>query len=421
MAKIALTTLGCKVNWADGEGLIRQFAGMGLQIVSFDSIADVYVINSCTVTEVADSQSRQMIRRAKRLNPDALIVATGCMAEVGPDEIAQMPDVDAVFGTHDRQGIVEFLSQRLGVPCVKKEVTAGQSRARAFVKIQDGCDRACAYCIVPRARGPARSVLPDQVISACMEYARYHREIVFTGIDIGQYGSDLKEYTSLVDLIRVIIGLNGIPRIRLSSVDPTIVDDKFVGLFSNADRLCRHVHLSIQSGSDSVLERMGRQYTTVHVREAAQKLIEAVPDIAITGDIIAGFPGETDKEHQETLALVRALPFASLHVFPYSMRKETRASFMKGHVNPDVKKGRAVDLRKAAEMHRRQFLAGLKGKLLDVIVTSRAPDSQGFVQGFSDNAVSVALPSGFVDYAGLGLATITQVNDLKVQGTWGSR
>ncbi|HPM41204.1 MAG TPA: MiaB/RimO family radical SAM methylthiotransferase [bacterium] len=424
MKSVAFATLGCKANYVDTEAMVAACRGAGLLVVPFEDEADAYVVNTCTVTSTAYQQSRQMLRRPGRARPGAIVVAVGCAAEVDRESLAAC-GIDAVFGTKDRGAALAYLFRRLGIDLPSRESRVAshdlpQSRARAFLKIQDGCDRGCAYCIVPRARGPAVSVPPDEIESSCLALSRNHREIVLTGIDVGQYrhrlarGSD----AGLLGLLARLASVEGMPRLRLSSIDPTVVTDEFASFLAASKRVCRHIHLSVQSGSGTVLRRMGRGYGAGDIERAVILLKERVEGIAVTADLIAGFPGETDEEHRSSAELVKRLSFAGLHVFPYSEREGTPAASMPGRVEASVRKERAAELRAVARESRRAFLESQIGRPIEAIVTSRAEGAGGTVKAFTDNAVSVTLPSGAVSYGEIGAAVITSVCELEAFGKW---
>jgi len=417
--------LGCKANWSDSEAIGQSLAREGLCIVDFEEAADVYVVNTCTVTALASAQSRQMLRRALTRSPNAAVIATGCCGEVAPADLKAIPGLAAVFGTKDRKEMIGFI---LGLADLPSDVIPDaadfgliadmpQSRARAFLKIQDGCQKSCAYCIIARARGGSRSLPQIKVQDAARVLGRRHREIILAGIDIGQYGLDLSPRTNLLNLVRLLASDPEVPRLRLSSLSPCHAGEALAETIAGGG-VCRHVHLSIQSGSDEVLVRMRRGYRARDAAEAAERLWSSVPGIAITGDVIAGLPGETEIDHRATLQLLESMPLASLHVFPYSPREGTDAASMQGQVPHSTRTDRAAELRSLAERKREDFLKGLIGKELDVIVTSREPDGRGMVEGFSDNAISIALPGGCVEYGLMGQAAITRVEGTEATGEW---
>lgn len=425
MTTVAITTLGCKANWADSEALSQRLAAAGIEIVPFDAEAEIYVVNTCTVTALASAQSRQTIRRALRRAPSARVIAAGCLGEMSRDSLARIRGVEAVFGAAGRGGLADHILRRAGLapdPC-RGDAGFGpvpdgaQSRARAFLKIQDGCDKRCAYCIITMARGASRSMPAADAVAAARRLGRHHREIVLAGIDVGQYGLDLEPHTSILELIAALAADPAVPRVRLSSLGPGMVDARLAGAIASGG-ICRHVHLSIQSGADPVLARMRRGYRAGDAAAAAERLAAAVPGIAVTGDLIAGLPGETRGDHEATMRLIEKMPIAGLHVFPYSPRDGTEAARMPGQVPHAVRRGRAADLRALAAEKRGAFLEGLIGTPLDVIVTSRGPDRRGMVEAFSDNGVSVSLPAGKIGYGQLGRASIASVSGVAAAGEW---
>ncbi len=420
-ARIAIVTLGCKANWVDSESMAQALARAGFEIVPVEAEAEAYIINTCTVTAVADQQSRQMIRRVRRAHPQALVVATGCLGEVDIEQVEAISGIDIVFGTSNREAMLTYLVEAFvldghHLPQLKSP-TEPQSRARAFLKIQDGCNRACAYCIIPRARGKSRSFPMSEIVADCREISRHHHEIVLTGIDIGQYGERIGP--GLVDLLTALVNEPGCARIRLSSLGPKRIDEELVELMAASQgRICRHVHLSIQSGSDAVLTAMARGYATDDIVRAVERLMKAIPHIAITGDAIAGFPGETEAHHHETMALIDRLPLSGLHVFPYSERPGTRAAQMEGFVPVTMRRARAKDLRGLAQAKREAFLATLVGVSLKAIVVSRSADESGMVEAITDNGVSLRVPEGRVAYADIGRVTVTHTEGEMVFGQW---
>lgn len=419
MKRIAFATLGCKANWTDTESLIQSCKQVGLEVVEFEDFAEIYVVNTCTVTAVADQQSRQMLRRARRKNPRAAIFATGCSGEVGAESLREVSEIDAVFGTSDRKRLLEEIFRIAGVSSLVPELSHSrmrQSRARAFMRIQEGCDRCCSYCIVPAARGGSRSLYLDEVLENARSLSRFHSEIVITGVDIGQYLCP-QSGARLHDLVERLLSSDIDARFRLSSLHPAMINDRLVGAFSAGEKLCRHVHLSIQSFSDSLLKSMSRGYGRADIFKAVELLHSAVPGIAITGDLIVGFPGENEEDHLLAMESVKALPFAGLHVFPFSLRSGTKACDIGGHLSKDEIRGRAAALRGAAAEKRRGFLNGLLGAKLGLIVTSR-PSELPFVSAFSDNAISVTMPSAGASYGALAKGEINRVDGMRIFGKW---
>ncbi len=363
----ALYTLGCKVNQAETREWAATLARAGVELVPFDGPADLYIVNTCTVTHMGDRKSRQVVRQAERANPDASIVVTGCYAEIAPDEVAQLPGVDLVVGTQSKETLVRTLAERGIVTGCETDawthpsekdgwitlMPAIERRARAFVKVQDGCDWHCTYCIVPRARGHQRS----RSINALVEQVRLlhglgYKEAVLTGVQIGAYGRDWDAESrrirrdsgpNLTALVERLLAETDIPRIRLSSIQPQDWPDGLLELWSDR-RMCRHIHLPLQSGSDSVLKRMGRRYRRNDFRDLVDKLRRVMPDVALTADIMVGFPGETDAEHAESMAFCEEIGFFELHIFRYSARPQTAATRLAGEIPADVKKERSQEM-----------------------------------------------------------------------------
>ena len=341
--RIAFVTVGCRLNQFETDALRGRAQAAEAEIVPFESPADVYVINTCTITAEADADSRQLARRAIRRNPSALVVVTGCYAQAAPETVAAIPGVDLVLGNQEKGRLFTFLREvrKNGAPEVRVGAIAGlrrfdgdeygpgidPDRTRAFLKVQDGCDYACSFCIVPAVRGPNRSLPPGRILD---EIARLHAggfpEVVLTGIHLGTYGRELSPRTSLVELCRRIVALPESPRIRLSSLDPHEVTPELIELLATAGRFCRHLHLPLQSGDEGVLRRMRRGHTAAEFRSLVERLVGAVPGIAVTADVIVGFPGEDGHAFQATRDLLKSLPLAGLHVFGYSKRAGTEAA-----------------------------------------------------------------------------------------------
>jgi threonylcarbamoyladenosine tRNA methylthiotransferase MtaB len=401
MKRVAIATLGCKTNQFESAAMTEQFRKAGYCVVPFTEPADIYVVNSCTVTARTDAETRRLIRRARRLNPRARVVATGCYAQVAQGELERMPEVDTVLGNREKgdiAGLVEAGESR--VSDIGAEPAAGPlelssfaEHTRAFLQAQNGCNSYCAYCIVPFARGRSRSVPLDDVLTGVRELAANgYQEVVLTGIHLGAYGLDLSPRLSLAGLVRRIAEEWLVPRLRLGSVEPNELSDELLGLMAASDAICPHVHLPLQSGSDSVLHRMGRRYTARSFRDLAARIAAALPDAFIGADIIAGFPGETDEEFRETLLLVEELPFSDLHVFPFSRRAGTRAAGMPGQVPANVVRVRGERLREAAAMKKGAFLQRFCGRVLPVLGQGWDPES-GLIRGLSRNYIQVEYPA----------------------------
>lgn len=332
MLKVAFHTLGCKVNQYETEAMEELFENRNYELVVENDYADIYVINTCTVTNMSDRKSRQFIRKAKRINKDAVVAVVGCYSQVSPDEVEKIEDVDVIIGTSQRNKIVDLCEETMiskkKINIVKpiktykefEEIKIDQlrSKTRAFIKIQDGCNQFCSYCIIPYARGPIRSRNIVDVEKEVRNLAQAgFKEVVLTGIHIASYGKDLNDI-SLVDVIDKISEVRGIERIRMSSVEPNLIDDEFMKRISANKKVCDHFHLSLQSGSDSVLKRMNRKYTTNEYRDKVLLIKKYMPNAGLTTDIIVGFPGETDEEFEETYDYVKEIGFSRIHVFKYS-------------------------------------------------------------------------------------------------------
>ena len=400
MKRVAITTLGCKTNQFESAAMAEQLEKAGYSVVPFSEPADIYVVNSCTVTARTDAETRRLIRRARRLNPEARIVATGCYAQVAPGELERMPEVDSVLGNREKQDIAQLLQTGGNrVSDIAREQVADplalssfSEHTRAFLQAQNGCDAFCAYCIVPYARGRSRSVSLDDMLAGVANLAANgYQEVVLTGIHLGAYGLDLTPRSSLTELVRAIDADRLVARLRIGSVEPNEVGDDLISLMARSDIICPHLHLPLQSGSDTVLRRMGRRYTAAFFRELMEKIHSNLPDAFIGADVIAGFPGESDEEFLETLDLVRDLPFSDLHVFPYSRRNGTRAADMPDQVASQVIKERAQRLRDAAYGKRSLFLERFIRRELRVLVQGHDSRS-GFCRGLARNYLTVAFP-----------------------------
>ncbi len=380
--RVAFCTLGCKVNHYETQAMEELFRKAGYEIAPFEVQADIYVVNTCTVTQISDKKSRQMLSRAHTQNPNALVVAVGCYAETSRETVAALDGVSLVIGTEGRKDIVALCERALKgqqtetlypKPFARKAFeelsTTHDSRTRAVLKIQDGCNSFCTYCAIPFARGALRS----RTLESCERELRTlaaggYREVVLTGIQLSAYGVDLDGRPDLCDVIRLANGIDGIDRIRLGSLEPRSIDARFIETAKACPSLCHQFHLSLQSGSDSVLKRMNRRYTTEDYRNAVRLLREAFWDTAITTDIIAGFVGETEQEHAETMAFVKEIGFARIHVFPYSKRNGTKAAAMPGHLPKKIKEARAKELIALGTVCEETFVKKLIGTTVQVLM-----------------------------------------------------
>ena len=398
--KIAITTLGCKINQFESAAMTEALEQSGYSMVPFSEIADVYVINSCTVTAKTDAESRRLIRRATRLNPDARVVVTGCYAQLSGDELLNTPGVNLILGNTEKRDIAGFIKgiEELDRPtAVVSDISqqkSGESatlesfaeHTRAFLQVQNGCDSRCAYCIVPYARGASRSVTPQEALEGIASFvAKGFQEIVLTGIHLGGYGLDLTPQTDLLSLMKSIKEQGLVNRLRVGSVEPTEVPQEMISFMAGSQMVCPHLHLPLQSGSDSVLSRMSRGYDTALFRSVIESLLREIPEICIGSDVIAGFPGETDAEFQETYSFIESLPLAYLHVFPFSQRPGTPAATMKPQVHSRVIKERAEALRLLSERKKNAYAESFVGKELKVLMQKDA----GGTRGLSRNYLSV--------------------------------
>ncbi len=404
LSTIAFYTLGCKVNNYETEAIKELFKQSGYEIVSFNEIADVYIINTCTVTNTGDKKSRQMIRRAIRRNPNAVICVTGCYAQTKPNEIASIEGVDVIIGTNGRENIVEIVNEfrenRKPITYVKNlfkdakfenlAVINYESRTRANIKIQEGCQNFCTYCIIPFARGKMRSKDKNSVISEVQNLVDHgHLEIILTGIHTGGYGVDLKDY-DLGDLIVDIEEqVKGIKRLRISSIEISELDEKMMNVMKKSKILANHLHVPLQSGSDSVLERMNRKYTTNEYRKKINEIRAIFPDIALTTDVIVGFPGETEEEYRETYDFIEEISFSELHVFPYSKRSGTRAANMPSHVPKLIKSTRVNELLTLSSQLAQKYVSQFQNKYLDVIFEEVNEEDSKYIVGHASNYVKI--------------------------------
>ena len=403
---VAFLTLGCKVNSYDSEAMMEIFERGGYQIVDFSDFADVYVINTCTVTHLGDRKSRNMMRKARRRNPEAVIVATGCYAQVAPEEVSAIEEVDLVLGTQKRKEILNFVEayqadhqHRNFVTDIMKDktfedlyITENKGKTRAFLKVQEGCNRFCTYCIIPYARGPIRSRPIDSVTEEVGRLVENgFKEMVLTGIHIASYGKDMPEDIDLLDLIKAVDAVPGVERIRLGSLEPLLLTEEFVKSLTEIKSFCPHFHLSLQSGCDTVLKRMGRRYTTEEYAAIVDRVRRYFERPAITTDIMVGFPGETDEEFETTLAFVKRIGFYQVHAFKYSRRKGTKAADFPDQVDEQIKNLRAHRLAEAAEACEDHFLRENDGAVEAVLFERR--NKEGLYEGHTRNYIPVNLNS----------------------------
>ncbi|WP_455684549.1 tRNA (N(6)-L-threonylcarbamoyladenosine(37)-C(2))-methylthiotransferase MtaB [Thomasclavelia sp.] len=387
MKTVAFHTLGCKVNTYESNAMLKIFNDAGYQEVDFKQMADVYVINTCTVTNTGDSKSRQMIRKAIRKNPQATICVVGCYSQIAPEEIEQIDGVGVVLGTQYRQEIVKYVNEYLetGKMIVKVDNIMNLKKfedlnidrfknTRAFLKIQDGCNNFCTYCIIPYARGRVRSRNKDSVLNQARHLvANGYVEIVLTGIHTAGYGEDLDDY-SFYDLLVDLVKIEGLKRLRISSIETSQISDEIIELIGSNEIIVDHLHVPLQAGCDETLKRMNRKYTTKQYLEKINKIRSYLPNIAFTTDVIVGFPGETEEEFEKTYNFIRKVNYSELHVFPYSPRKNTPAAKMPNQVNDQIKHDRSNRLLALSKELNRDFALKQIGKSLKVLFEKRDGD-----------------------------------------------
>ncbi len=401
MKRAASYALGCKVNQYESEAIAELFQEKGYEIVGIDQPADVYVINTCTVTNFGDKKSRQLIRKVKRQNETAVVAVVGCYAQTAPKEIMSVEGVNLVIGTKDRGQIVELVEAYNPQGGVENHVTDIMkerifeplsiqklaNRTRAYLKIQDGCSQYCSYCIIPYARGPIRSRDPQDVLVEVRQLAKNgFQEVVLAGIHVASYGKDRKD-TSLLEVLRLVHQVEGIKRIRFSSIEPNVVTEEFAKAMAELWKVCHHFHLSLQSGCDRTLKEMNRRYDTRKYREAVMLLRKYLPDAAITTDIIVGFPGETAVDFQESYAFAKEMAFAKIHVFPYSPKKGTPAAERKDQIQNHVKTERSHSLLALSEAMSKAFLEKYMGKTVEVLYEKSV--EEGIYEGHTSNYMKV--------------------------------
>ncbi|WP_299032196.1 tRNA (N(6)-L-threonylcarbamoyladenosine(37)-C(2))-methylthiotransferase MtaB [uncultured Anaerococcus sp.] len=396
-----ILTLGCKVNQYESEAVEEIFEERGFE--RKEKNADVYVINTCTVTNMSDRKSRQMISRARKDNPEAIIAVMGCYSQVKPEDVAKIEGVDIVLGSRNKEEVVELcenmLQNKAAIDQVisvsedktfeELEISNQTEMTRAYMKIQDGCNMYCSYCLIPYARGNVVSRPIDSITKEAERLAKNgFKEIVLTGIHVASYGKDFDDDISLIDVIENVAKVNGIERIRLSSMEPRHITRDFLERMRATNKACDHFHLSLQSGSDDVLKAMNRKYDTAMFKEKIDLIREVFPNAGLTTDIIVGFPGETEENHKETMDFVKEIKFAKTHLFKYSQRDGTRAAAMKGQINGNIKKDRLKDLEAIENINREQFLENQIGKVLAVLIESKS-DLEGYSGGYSTNYLKV--------------------------------
>lgn len=402
--KIAITTLGCKINQYD-SAVIQSRLEAKHSLVPFGERADCYVINTCTVTDRADWEARQLVRRAKRLNPAAKVLVTGCYAQVNSAEVAGVDGVDYVVGLNRLDDLLRFVdappqrAPQVAVSDVKRErgvavlgTRALPGHTRAFLKIQEGCNYTCTYCIIPTARGLSRSVKPREVMEQVRQLAGAgYKEIVLTGIHLGGYGQDLHPRIDLTTLVQMIADSGLIARLRLSSLDPREVPDRLLELMADSKIVCPHLHICAQAGDDAILKAMRRNYDGAYYRDLLARVREHLPDAALGSDIIVGFPGETDAQFENSLAYFESLPLTYFHVFPFSSRRSTVAASLADQLPAAVKKSRARRMRDLGATKKHEFYSKFLGQRASVLVEEKIDQPNGMRRGFTRNYLAVSV------------------------------
>lgn len=402
LRKVAFYTLGCKVNQYDTEAVLEKFKAVDYEVVDFNDYADVYVVNTCTVTHLSDRKCRQMLRKTKKINENSILVAMGCYAQIAADKIKdQVNEIDIIIGTDKRNQIVEVVEEfekdrAETINLVSdimdvnefEEMTISHlgERTRVYIKVQEGCNNYCTYCIIPYTRGKIRSRKEEQVVEEVTRLANLgFKEIILTGIHVLAYGKDLGD-TNLIQLLKRVHEVEGIERIRMSSIEPIAITEEFIEALRELPKVCHHFHLSLQSGSDRVLKRMNRKYTTADYMKSVEDLRALWPDVAITTDIIVGFPGETDEEFEETVTFVEKVKLSQIHIFPFSPREGTPAAKMKDQIVPAVKEKREKALAAKEKALRLAYMEQFLGQEMEVLFEKH---HDGKVSGYTSNYLRV--------------------------------
>lgn len=399
--KIAFYTLGCKVNQYETNAMAQMFLEQKNEIVDFGEYADVYIVNTCTVTSIADKKSRQMLRRAKQKNKDAIVVAVGCYTQTHADECSKIPEIDLILGNNEKNNIVQIVNEFINNKNNKIQVenidnqkefldfgtVTYLEKIRAFIKVQDGCNNFCSYCLIPYARGRIRSRKSKSVIDEIKEIAKKGiKEVVITGINIAFYGKDSEDEYYLINLLEDINKIDGIERIRLGSIEPIIITDEFVKRLSKLDKICNHFHLSLQSGCDETLKRMNRKYDTNEFLNCVNMLRNNFENVGLTADVIVGFPGETEEEFNKTVEFLNKIKFSKIHVFQYSPREGTRAAKMTEQIKSEIKEERSKKIIDISKKYEEEFLDNQIGKNLEVLFEQQENE---FWKGHTKNYIIV--------------------------------
>lgn len=402
--KVAFTTLGCRVNHYETEAMTEKFIKAGYEVVDFNDISDVYVINTCTVTNMGDKKSRQMIGRARRSNENATIAVAGCYSQVAPDKVAKIPGVDVVIGTRNKGNIVELVEEHIHnknqIVQVKDllrnnvfeelNIEEYQDKTRAFLKIQDGCNSFCSYCLIPFARGRVCSKKPEKILEEVNKLADHgFKEIILSGIQISSYGVDLEDGWDLVRVLEEIEKVDGIERVRIGSIGPKFFTEDVIHRVSKLKKLCPHFHLSLQSGCDETLKRMNRHYTAKEYKDIVDALRANIKGVGITTDIIVGFPGETEEEFNKTYEFLKDIKLSKMHVFKFSPREGTKAAEMTDVVDGSIKDERSNKLIELNNRLEKEFMTKFIGEKLEVLYEEDSLAKKGYYEGYTPNYIKV--------------------------------
>ncbi len=399
MKTVAFITLGCKVNQYETNAMTQQFIENDYEVVDHTQKADIYIVNTCTVTNMSDRKSRQMLRRVKELNEEAVVVACGCYAQVAKEELEKIKEINLVLGNNEKKDIVQYVEKYIKskIPEVQTEDVMHQKdfvefgditfteKTRAVIKIQDGCDRFCSYCIIPYARGRVRSRKPEHILSEIRKIAKEGiQEVVITGIHIASYGKDFKKQYGLIDLLEEMNEIEGIERIRLGSIEPLLITEAFVNRLEKLTKVCHQFHLSLQSGCDETLKRMNRRYTTEQFKDIVALLRNKFEDVILTTDIIVGFPGESEEEFEKTYTFLKEIKFYKMHVFKYSPRKGTKAAVMPNQIDGNKKEERSRKLIELSNQNEKAYNQNYIGKEVEILFEE---EKNGIWQGHTKNYI----------------------------------
>ena len=407
MKTVAFCTLGCKVNQYETNAMEQQFIKAGYNILQFNEKSDIYIINTCTVTNMSDKKSRQMLRKAKQLNEKSIVVAVGCYAQVAKDILEEIDEIDLILGNNEKKDIVKYVEEYNKDKIMHLEdvmhqdefvdfgTTVHMDKTRAVIKVQDGCDRFCSYCIIPYARGRVRSRKIKSVVDEVKSLAQNEvKEIVITGIHIASYGKDFKDGTTLIDLLEELNKIEGIERIRLGSIEPTIINDEFLNRLTKLNKICHHFHLSLQSACDETLKRMNRRYTIEEFKTAVYLLRKRYDDVVLTTDIIVGFPGETKEEFETTYNNLKEIKFYKMHVFKYSRRKGTKADKMPNQISPKIQEERSKKIIELSNNNELNYNNEMIGKTVEVLFEEKDKD---YIKGHTQNYMVVKVKNNDID------------------------